>query len=130
MNELAGEFMYLGSIQFIREVKAGAPFGESSPMLCDIRYAPTLHPSYYVVFEEEEKRRRRRRREKGEEEEKEKEEEGIWTTSMSTPRGRSTTHRRGMPSASIDGFTVKPPPPPPPPPPPLMCVASLPGGRH
>ena len=44
VNELAGEFMYLGSIQFIREVKAGAPFGESSPMLCDIRYAPTLHP--------------------------------------------------------------------------------------
>ena len=39
VNELAGDFMYLGSIQFIREVKAGAPFGESSPMLCDIRYA-------------------------------------------------------------------------------------------
>ena len=55
-------------------------------MLCDIRYAPALHPSYYVVLEEEEKRRRRRRREKGEEKEEEEKEE------KEERRRRSRTH--------------------------------------
>ena len=33
--------MYFGSIRFIKSVKKGAPFGESSPMLNDISAVPS-----------------------------------------------------------------------------------------
>ncbi len=35
------EYIYLGAISFIKTIKKGGPFGESSPMLNDISYIPT-----------------------------------------------------------------------------------------
>ena len=35
------DFMYFGCIKFIKAVKKGVPFGESSPMLNDISACPT-----------------------------------------------------------------------------------------
>ena len=36
------DYMYFGCIHFIKTVKHGVPFGESSPMLNDISGVPTL----------------------------------------------------------------------------------------
>lgn len=35
------DFMYFASIKFIKDVKKGVPFGESSPMLNDISAVPS-----------------------------------------------------------------------------------------
>ena len=41
VTDLAGDYMYLGCVKFIKEVKAGVPFGESSPMLNDMSAVPS-----------------------------------------------------------------------------------------
>ena len=35
------DYMYFGCIAFIKDVKSGVPFGESSPMLNDISGVPS-----------------------------------------------------------------------------------------
>ena len=40
LKELKGEYMYLACIAFVKEVKAGVPFSETSPMLNDISQVP------------------------------------------------------------------------------------------
>lgn len=37
----ADDYMYFGCIKFIKQVKKGVPFGESSPMLNDISAVPS-----------------------------------------------------------------------------------------
>lgn len=41
LNKEADDFMYFGCIKFIKSVKKGVPFGESSPMLNDISAVAT-----------------------------------------------------------------------------------------
>jgi hypothetical protein len=41
LKDYSDEYMYLSCIKFIKEVKKGVPFQESSPMLNDISAAPT-----------------------------------------------------------------------------------------
>ena len=41
MTKDSEDFMYFGCIKFIKSVKKGVPFGESSPMLNDISAVPS-----------------------------------------------------------------------------------------
>ena len=41
LNQEHKEYLYFGCVYFIRQVKKGVPFGESSPMLNDISGVPT-----------------------------------------------------------------------------------------
>jgi len=41
LHEESEDFLYFGAISFIKELKKGAPFAESSPMLNDISSLPT-----------------------------------------------------------------------------------------
>ena len=41
IREYSGEQLYVGAIGFIRELKKGVPFAESSPMLNDISCLPS-----------------------------------------------------------------------------------------
>lgn len=41
LHEESGDFLYFAAIAFIKELKQGAPFAESSPMLNDISSLPT-----------------------------------------------------------------------------------------
>jgi len=41
LSKETDEFMYFDCIKFIKKVKKGVPFGESSPMLNDISAVPT-----------------------------------------------------------------------------------------
>ena len=41
LNADSNDYMYFGCIKFIKSVKKGVPFGESSPMLNDISAVPS-----------------------------------------------------------------------------------------
>lgn len=41
VQQLSGDYLYLEAIRFIKQVKAGSPFAETSPMLNDISALPT-----------------------------------------------------------------------------------------